>query len=188
MPSSRRSALLKSKKIDFVSSALAHGNRSRSHRHRAHSWSPDDLWRTYIHSGDRDASDPREGAPKEAATLFPRIHRVFTHLTTWVWGTHRGVSKKHLPHYLNEFVFRFNRRRTPMAAFQSLLGLTGQHRTTACRNSFQTVTRPGTCSVLGPTMNPRSARSPWRTDKGRLCRLRSDRVLPLLDGYTKLMR
>jgi len=28
---------------------------------------------------------------------------------------------------LNEFVFRFNRRRTPMAAFQSLLGLTGQH-------------------------------------------------------------
>ena len=28
---------------------------------------------------------------------------------------------------LNEFVFRFSRRRTPMAAFQSLLGLTGQH-------------------------------------------------------------
>jgi hypothetical protein len=25
--------------------------------------------------------------------------------------------------YLDEFVFRFNRRRTPMAAFQTLLGL-----------------------------------------------------------------
>ena len=42
-------------------------------------------------------------------------------------GTHHGVSAKHLPHYVNEFVFRFNRRRTPMAAFQPLLGLTAQH-------------------------------------------------------------
>jgi hypothetical protein len=25
--------------------------------------------------------------------------------------------------YLDEFVFRFNRRRTPMAAFQTLLGI-----------------------------------------------------------------
>ena len=40
------------------------------------------------------------------------------------------VSSKHLPHYVNEFVFRFNRRRTPMAAFQSLLGLTTQHAST----------------------------------------------------------
>ena len=42
-------------------------------------------------------------------------------------GHHHGVGRKHLPHYLNEFVFRFNRRRTPMAAFQTLLGLAGQH-------------------------------------------------------------
>ena len=42
-------------------------------------------------------------------------------------GGQAGVSRKHLPHYLDEFVFRFNRRRTPMTAFQSLLGLTGQH-------------------------------------------------------------
>ncbi len=59
--------------------------------------------------------------------VVPAGPPVVTHLKTWVWGTHRGVSQNHLPHYLNEFVFRFNRRRTPMAAFQSLLGLTGQH-------------------------------------------------------------
>ena len=47
-------------------------------------------------------------------------------LKTWLKGTHHGVSSKHLPHYINEFVFRFNRRRMPMAAFQSLLGLTAQ--------------------------------------------------------------
>ena len=71
-----------------------------------------------------------QGTGKNAGTLFPRVHRVFTHLKAWLWGTHYGVSKKHLPHYLNEFVFRFNRRGMPMAAFQSLLGLTGQHEPT----------------------------------------------------------
>lgn len=35
----------------------------------------------------------------------------------------RSASEKHLQAYLDEFVFRHNRRRTPMAAFQTLLGL-----------------------------------------------------------------
>ena len=67
------------------------------------------------------------GDPKHASQLFPRVHRAFSNLKTWLKGTHHGVSAKHLPHYVDEFVFRFNRRRTPMAAFQSLLGLTTQH-------------------------------------------------------------
>jgi len=68
-----------------------------------------------------------QGAAENAAKLLPRVHRVFSNLKTWLMGTHHGVGRKHLPHYLNEFVFRFNRRRTPMAAFQTLLGLAGQH-------------------------------------------------------------
>jgi transposase-like protein len=68
-----------------------------------------------------------QGPPKNAPILLPRVHRVFSHLKTWLLGTHHGVSRRHLPHYLDEFVFRFNRRGTPMAAFQSLLGLTTQH-------------------------------------------------------------
>jgi len=36
------------------------------------------------------------------------------------------VSAKHLQSYLDEFTFRFNRRHSPMAAFQTLLGLGGQ--------------------------------------------------------------
>ena len=74
-----------------------------------------------------DHQPTTQGDPKNAAQLFPRVHRVFSNLKTWLAGTHHGVSRKHLPHYVNEFVFRFNRRRTPMAAFQSLLGLTAQH-------------------------------------------------------------
>ena len=68
-----------------------------------------------------------QGDPKNAAKLSPRVHQAFGNLKAWLNGTHHGVSPKHLPHYVNEFVFRFNRRRTPMAAFQSLLGLTTQH-------------------------------------------------------------
>jgi len=54
------------------------------------------------------------------------IHRAFGNLKTWLNGTHHGVDPKHLQHYLDEFAFRFNRRNTPMAAFQTLLGLASQ--------------------------------------------------------------
>lgn len=52
---------------------------------------------------------------------LPMIHIVFGNLTTWLLGTHHGVSPKHLQMYLNEFVFRFNRRFWPMVAFDSVL-------------------------------------------------------------------
>lgn len=66
------------------------------------------------------------GAPERAHKRFPHIHRVFGNLKTWLNGTHHGVSPKYLPSYLDEFVFRFNRRQTPMAAFQTLLGISLQ--------------------------------------------------------------
>jgi transposase-like protein len=63
--------------------------------------------------------------------LLPRVHRAISNLKAWLHGTHRGVSREHLQVYLDEFVFRHNRRRTPMAAFQTLLGLgTGRAPTT----------------------------------------------------------
>src|SRR3954447_798661 len=67
------------------------------------------------------------GDPRNASVLLPRVHRTFSNLKTWLKGTHHGVSAKHLPSYVDEFVFRFNRRRTPMAAFQSLLGPSTRH-------------------------------------------------------------
>ena len=39
-------------------------------------------------------------------------HLVFSHVKRWLLGTHHGgQSRKHLQRYLDEFVFRFNRRR-----------------------------------------------------------------------------
>jgi transposase-like protein len=60
-------------------------------------------------------------SPKARAA---HIHRAFGNLKTWLNGTHHGVDPKYLQTYLDEFVFRFSRRRTPMAAFQTLLGIT----------------------------------------------------------------
>jgi transposase-like protein len=52
----------------------------------------------------------REESPSE---LMPRVHLVVSLLKRWLIGTHQGaVSHKHLDYYLDEFTFRFNRRRS----------------------------------------------------------------------------
>jgi transposase-like protein len=48
-----------------------------------------------------------------AADVFPIIHTVFSNLKAWLVGTHHGVSAKHLPRYLREWAYRFNRRTLP---------------------------------------------------------------------------
>ena len=48
-----------------------------------------------------------------ASQLLPRAHRVVTLLKRWLLGTHQGaVTQAHLDYYLDEFTFRFNRRRS----------------------------------------------------------------------------
>ena len=70
-----------------------------------------------------------EGAPERAMEILPLIHLAFSNLKTWLLGTHHGsVKKQHMQAYLNEFTFRFNRRRTPMAAFQTVLGLIAERK------------------------------------------------------------
>lgn len=47
----------------------------------------------------------------DAALRLPAIHLVFGLVKRWLLGTHHGaVGNKHLSAYLDEFVFRFNRR------------------------------------------------------------------------------
>ena len=64
------------------------------------------------------------GDPEKADGHLPMIHLVFSNLKTWILGTHHGrIEQQHLQAYLNEYVFRFNRRFYPMTAFNSVLGL-----------------------------------------------------------------
>ena len=60
---------------------------------------------------------------KGAKSAVPLADRAIGNLQQWLIGTYHGVSRDQLQFYLDEFVFRHNRRRQPMAAFQSLLGL-----------------------------------------------------------------
>ena len=45
-----------------------------------------------------------------AGQFFPIIPTLFSNIKAWLVGTHRGVSAKHLPRYLREWSYRFNRR------------------------------------------------------------------------------
>lgn len=59
----------------------------------------------------------------EVAKQLVHIHRAFSNLKTFINGTYHGVSRKHLQAYLNEYVFRYNRRRLPFESFNALLGI-----------------------------------------------------------------
>src|SRR5436309_5426735 len=67
---------------------------------------------------------------KGAKSVVPLADRAIGNLQQWLIGTHHGVSRDQLQVYLDEFVFRHNRRRLPMAAFQTLLGLGSGHKPT----------------------------------------------------------
>jgi hypothetical protein len=75
--------------------------------------------------------EPHVIGPMAAHVVLPWTHRVFSNLKTWALGVYHGLRRKHLQSYLDEFVFRFNRRKTRHAAFRSLLaiGVTAKHTT-----------------------------------------------------------
>jgi transposase-like protein len=54
-----------------------------------------------------------KGKKECASELMPRVHRIASLLKRWILGTHQGaVSHEQLDYYLDEFTFRFNRRRS----------------------------------------------------------------------------
>jgi len=75
-----------------------------------------DAWRGYFclpqngYDHIRTEMAPTRKGKREQDAL-PRVHRVASLFKRWLMGTYQGrVDPKHLPQYLEEFVFRFNRR------------------------------------------------------------------------------
>lgn len=67
--------------------------------------------RGYVH--DRRSLRAARRRGEDPHELLPAVHRVASLVKRWLLGTHQGaVGDAHLPGYLNEFVFRFNRRRS----------------------------------------------------------------------------
>ncbi len=85
-------------------------------------WTVTDGWSGYTGLPD----NPRErrvvgGRP--AHKVLRWIHRVFPDLKRWAMGVYHGLRRKHAQRYLDEFVFRWNRRRHRRTSFDRLLGL-----------------------------------------------------------------
>jgi transposase-like protein len=75
-----------------------------------------DAWSGYsqLRTLDYDHNVVNVSRSEEMANeLLPHVHRVASLLKRWLLGTHQGtVVGKHLDYYLDEFTFRFNRRKS----------------------------------------------------------------------------
>jgi transposase-like protein len=82
----------------------------------------------YIH--DRRSQRATRARGEDPGELLPGVHRVASLVKRWLLGTHQGsVEEAHLSSYLNEFVFRFNRRssRSRGLVFYRVLELAAGH-------------------------------------------------------------
>jgi transposase-like protein len=64
---------------------------------------------------------PKVVGTMAAHSLLPWVHRVFSNLKRLALGVYHGLRRKHIQAYLDEFVFRWNRRRHYRSAFDMLL-------------------------------------------------------------------
>jgi hypothetical protein len=74
-------------------------------------------------------------------SLLPAVHRIASPAKRWLLGTHQGsVAYEDLPSYLNEFVFRFNRRtsRSRGLLFYRVLELAVSHDRSVIARSLPT--------------------------------------------------
>jgi transposase-like protein len=84
-----------------------------------------DGWKSYLSLPAHGYVHQRvvEGSGAAFVNPVPGVHIAIGNLKAWLIGTHKGVWPRHLGAYLDEFVFRYNRRRNLPLAFRTLLGL-----------------------------------------------------------------
>ena len=69
-----------------------------------------------------------------AAHSSCRGARAFSLLKRWALGTYHGLRRKHVDTYLDEFVFRYNRRFYRHVSFETMLGLVARHQPASYRD------------------------------------------------------
>ena len=75
--------------------------------------------------------DPRVVGPMAANIVLPWSHRAFSLIKRWALGTYHGLRGEHIDTYLDEFVFRYNRRFYRHVSFETMLGLAAAHEPTS---------------------------------------------------------
>jgi transposase-like protein len=124
----------------------------------------------YVHQ--RRSQRAARARGDDPAELLPAVHRVASLAKRWLLGTHQGsVDEAHLQSYLDEFVFRFNRRRSHSRGlvFYRVLELAVGHDPVRYRDLIahrQTKAKPpappGQRGHPPSIERPRAGR-PWRT-------------------------
>jgi hypothetical protein len=92
-----------------------------------------DGWSGYIGLPDH-AHTPKVVGNMAAHVVLRWTHRVFANLKRWALGVYHGLRRAHLRRYLDEFVFRWNRRRHTAPAFDTLLGIGARLSPATCRD------------------------------------------------------
>jgi transposase-like protein len=112
----------------------------------------------------------------QAHVVLPGVHRVASLLKRWLLGTHHGaIEADHLQAYLDEFAFRFNRRRSSARGmlFFRLLGQAVATKPTAYAHLVATP-RPKRVKPTPPVVR--------RGGPGSLARMPLDRPWRTADG------
>jgi transposase-like protein len=127
----------------------------------------------YVH--ERRSQRAARARGEDPGELLPAVHRVASLAKRWLLGTHQGsVDDAHLPSYLNEFVFRFNRRRSRSRGmvFYRVLELAVAHNPVRYQDLIVTQ-RPRAVPPVPPRERGRPpslerppANRPWRTASG----------------------
>jgi transposase-like protein len=100
--------------------------------------------------------DPRVVGNMAANIALPWSHRAFSLLKRWALGTYHGLRRKHVDAYLEEFVFRYNRRFYRHVSFETVLGLA------VCRRpeTYRDIVNCDASSPSGGVQRPTTYRSP----------------------------
>src|SRR5439155_16399086 len=124
----------------------------------------------YVHQ--RRSQRAARARGEDPGELLPAVHRVASLAKRWLLGTHQGsVDETHLQSYLDEFVFRFNRRRSHSRGlvFYRVLELAVGHEPVRYRDlaadpkpKAKPPAPPGQRGHPPSIERPRAAR-PWRT-------------------------
>src|SRR6266851_2730194 len=128
----------------------------------------------YVHQ--RRSQRAARARGEDPGELLPAVHRVASLAKRWLLGTHQGsVDEAHLPGYLNEFAFRFNRRRSASRGlvFYRLLELAAGHdpvryRDLIVRQRSKAPPAPPGTRGHPPSLQRPGANRPWRAAEMQL--------------------
>jgi transposase-like protein len=141
-----------------------------------------DGWNGYIgldglgYTHERRSQRAARARGDDPGELLPAVHRVASLAKRWLLGTHQGsVEEAHLPAYLSEFVFRFNRRnsRSRGMLFYRVMELAAGHepiRYADILASRKPRGKPPATQGSGhpPSLERPAANRPWRTTEMQL--------------------